>query len=34
MNDRGVLSAISVDGRMNQVLTFDNGDVREPAWSP
>jgi len=33
MNDKGVLSATSVDGSMNQVLTFDKGDVREPAWS-
>ncbi len=33
MNNKGVLSAISVDGRMNQILTFDKGDVREPAWS-
>ena len=34
MSGRGVLSAIAVDGKMNQVLTFDKGNVREPAWSP
>ncbi len=31
---KGVLSAISVDGRMQQNLAFDIGEVREPAWSP
>ena len=31
---RGVLSAVSVDGRMQQNLAFDSGEVREPAWSP
>jgi len=30
---RSVLSAVSVDGRMQQSFTFDSGDVREPAWS-
>ncbi len=30
----GVLSSISVDGRMQQNLSFDSGEVREPAWSP
>ena len=28
-----VLSAISVDGKMQQNFTFDHGQVREPAWS-
>ncbi len=31
---KSVLSAVSVDGRMQQSFTFDSGDVREPAWSP
>ncbi len=31
---RGVLSAVSADGRVKQVLRFQKGDVREPAWSP
>jgi len=30
---RSVLSAISVDGRMQQSFAVDKGDVREPAWS-
>ncbi|MCK5831811.1 MAG: Tol-Pal system beta propeller repeat protein TolB [Methylococcales bacterium] len=32
--NKNVLSAVSIDGRMQQNLSFDNGDVREPAWSP
>ena len=31
---RGVLSAVSIDGKMQQNLAFDSGEVREPAWSP
>jgi len=31
---RGVLSAISADGRIKQRLTTAAGDVREPAWGP
>lgn len=31
---RGILSAVSVDGRARQRLSFNNGDVREPVWSP
>lgn len=31
---RGVLSAISSDGRIKQRLTTGGGDVREPAWGP
>lgn len=30
----GFLSAVSVDGKMQQKLEFTNGEVREPAWSP
>lgn len=30
---QSVLSAVSVDGRMQQDFTFDSGNVREPAWS-
>ena len=32
-NYRGVLSAVSVDGRAHQRLRLKSGDVREPAWS-
>ena len=31
---RGVLSAVSADGRVKQRLTLAAGDVREPAWGP
>ena len=31
---RGVLSAVSVDGRARQRLSIKKGDVREPVWSP
>jgi TolB protein len=31
---RGVLSAVSSDGRVKQRLTEEAGDVREPAWGP
>jgi len=31
---RGSLGAVSVDGRIKQKLTSQNGDVREPAWGP
>lgn len=31
---RGVLSAVSADGRVKQRLTVTGGDVREPAWGP
>lgn len=33
-NDRGVLAAVSADGRVRQRLVSSEGDVREPAWSP
>jgi TolB protein len=28
------LSAVSIDGKMQQKLAFNSGEVREPAWSP
>ena len=31
---RGILSAVSIDGRARQRLSFKKGDVREPVWSP
>jgi TolB protein len=31
---RGVLSAVSSDGRIKQRLSITAGDVREPAWGP
>ncbi|MFP4079389.1 MAG: Tol-Pal system beta propeller repeat protein TolB [Ectothiorhodospira sp.] len=32
--DRGVLAAVSADGRVHQRLVLQEGEVREPAWSP
>jgi TolB protein len=32
--NRGVLSAVSVDGRFRQRLSLQAGNVREPVWSP
>ena len=34
IGERGVLSAVSADGRMKQRLSATAGDVREPAWGP
>ena len=34
LGGRGVLSAVSSDGRIKQRLPFAGGDVREPAWGP
>jgi TolB protein len=34
INNRGVLSAVSSDGRIKQRLSITSGDVREPAWGP
>jgi TolB protein len=31
---RGVLASVSSDGRVRQMLKLQEGDVREPAWSP
>ncbi|CAA0078932.1 Protein TolB [BD1-7 clade bacterium] len=33
-NDRGILAAVSIDGRIKFLLPSADGDVREPAWSP
>ena len=32
--NKGVLSAVSVDGRVQYPISETDGDVREPAWSP
>ena len=34
MGGRGVLAAVSSDGRVKQRLSVQAGDVREPAWGP
>jgi TolB protein len=31
---RGVLAAVSTDGRVHQRIVLEEGDVREPVWSP
>lgn len=33
-NGRGVLNAVSIDGKVKIQLPVASGDVREPAWSP
>jgi TolB protein len=33
-NGRGVLNAVSIDGKVKFQLPVTQGDVREPAWSP
>lgn len=33
-NNRGVLAAVSFDGRTRQRLAFTEGDIREPTWAP
>ncbi|HEY0960984.1 MAG TPA: Tol-Pal system beta propeller repeat protein TolB [Pseudomonadales bacterium] len=33
-NGRGVLNAVSIDGRVKFQLPVASGDVREPSWSP
>lgn len=33
-NAQGELAAVSIDGRVHQRLAVQEGDVREPAWSP
>ncbi len=32
--NKGVLSAVSVDGRVHQRLVLQEGDAREPVWAP
>ena len=32
--NRGVLAAVSVDGRVKQRLSAREGDAREPVWAP
>ncbi|MCK4492722.1 MAG: PD40 domain-containing protein, partial [Methylococcales bacterium] len=32
--ERGILSAVSIDGKIHQKLEFQNPEVREPAWAP
>ena len=34
LGNQGVLAATSVDGRVQQRLAMQEGDVREPVWSP
>ena len=34
LGGRGVLAAVSADGRIKQRLTTASGDVREPSWGP
>ena len=34
VNGRGVLAAVSTDGRFKQRLVLSEGDVREPTWAP
>lgn len=31
---RGILAAVSSDGRIKQKITAQSGDIREPAWGP
>jgi TolB protein len=31
---RGILAAVSSDGRVKQRITAQAGDIREPAWGP
>lgn len=34
INGRGILAAVSSDGRTRQRLSAQTGDIREPAWGP
>ncbi len=34
VDGRGVLASVSADGRVRQIYRLEEGDVREPAWSP
>lgn len=33
-NNKGQLAVVSVDGRASQILSVEDGQVREPAWGP
>ena len=33
-NGRGILAAVSSDGRVKERLTVQTGDIREPSWGP
>jgi TolB protein len=33
-NNRGILAAVSSDGKVKQRLTVQSGDIREPTWGP
>ncbi len=33
-NGKGVLAAVSIDGRTRQVLAIADGEIREPTWGP
>lgn len=34
VEQRGVLAAVSTDGRTRQILSIKDGDIREPSWGP
>lgn len=34
LRGRGVLASVSSDGRVRQIYKLEEGDIREPAWSP
>jgi TolB protein len=34
VKSRGILAAVSSDGRIKQRITAQSGDIREPAWGP
>ena len=34
LKGRGILAAVSSDGRIKQRITAQAGDIREPAWGP
>ena len=34
VNGRGILATVSIDGRIQRRIAAQEGDVREPAWSP
>lgn len=34
VEQRGVLAAVSTDGRTRQILSIKDGNIREPSWGP